>query len=129
MWWIFFTVIEISSYAPLRAGEVNLNTVNEQRALSLGKKIRCAVCQGMSITDSPAPMAQAMLDRVREMVSEGKNDQEINEYFVQRYGEFILLEPKAEGMNWVVWLFPFLFLGVGIIVVANFYRQHRNRPQ
>jgi cytochrome c-type biogenesis protein CcmH len=113
-------MLALSAYAPQTAGKGPLQDAElEKRALVVGHTIRCAVCQGLSVADSPSPMAQAMLDRVRELVSEGKNDDEIRAYFVERYGEWILLEPKAAGLNWLVWLLPFAFVGVGLYVISR----------
>jgi cytochrome c-type biogenesis protein CcmH len=115
----------LAAYAPQHAGGQLSDPALEAHALAVGREIRCAVCQGLSVTDSPSPMAQSMLDRVRELVQEGKDDDAIRAYFVERYGEWILLEPKASGLNWLVWLGPFLFVGVGLIVIS---RQARPKP-
>lgn len=112
-------------YAPQRAGSDPLPPEQEARVQKLGKELRCAVCQGMSVADSPSSMARAQLDRVRELVAEGKSDQEIRDYFVARYGEWVLLTPKAEGFNWVVWLGPGVLLVGGAWVIL---RQLRGGP-
>ncbi len=115
-----FAMLLLAAYAPQRAGNGPLaDPVEEQRAISVGHGIRCAVCQGLSVADSPSPMAQAMLDRVRELVHEGKSDEEIRAYFVARYGEWILLEPKPQGLNLLVWILPFVFVGGGLWVIAR----------
>ena len=79
----------------------------------IGKQLRCAVCQGVSIADSPASMARAQLDKVRELVAADKTDQEIYDYFVERYGEWALMEPKKSGVTLGLWLAPVLMLVVG----------------
>lgn len=111
-------VLLLGAYAPQHAG-TPLTPELEQRAQTLGKQIRCAVCQGLSVADSPSPMAQSMMDRVRELVQENKSDEEIRAYFVERYGEWILLEPVAEGFNLIVWVLPFVFVGLGLAVIAR----------
>jgi cytochrome c-type biogenesis protein CcmH len=90
----------------------------EARVQRLGKELRCAVCQGLSIADSPAAMARSQLGMVRQLVAEGKSDREIKEYFVARYGEWALLEPPATGVAWFAWGLPILFVlaGVGVVV-------------
>jgi cytochrome c-type biogenesis protein CcmH len=107
-------------YAPARQGLEPLDATREDRVQVLGKKFRCAVCQGVSISDSPASMARAQLDKVRELVAEGKNDQEIEDYFVARYGEWVLLEPRKNGLNAFLWVGPVLMLliGIGIILAS-----------
>ena len=113
------------AYAPQQAGSPPLEPALEARVQKLGKQLRCATCQGLSIADSPASMARAQLDKVREMVSAGKTDEEIRAYFVARYGEWILLSPKPVGFNWLVWLGPALLLIFGFAVII---RQIRRIP-
>src|SRR6516165_11509826 len=113
------------AYAPQQAGSSPLEPALEARVQKLGKELRCAVCQGLSIADSPASMARAQLDKVRAMVSEGKSDEEIRDYFVARYGEWVLLQPEAHGINWLVWLGPVALLLIGFVVIA---RQLQKKP-
>lgn len=110
--------LAFGQYAPSRQGlEPLQDEAAEARVMRLGKQLRCAVCQGLSIADSPASMARAQLDKVRELVSEGKSDQEIMDYFVARYGEWALLEPTKGGLNSVLWVGPVLLLVVGLIFI------------
>ena len=111
-------LLALAAYAPQHAG-TPITPELEAKAHPIGKTIRCAVCQGLSVADSPSPMAQSMMDRVRELVTEGKSEAEIHAYFVERYGEWILLEPKAEGFNLIVWVLPFVFVGLGLAVIAR----------
>jgi cytochrome c-type biogenesis protein CcmH len=112
-------------YAPQQGGSEPLKPELEARVQALGKQLRCAVCQGVSIADSPASMARAQLDTVRALVSEGKTDQEVKDYFVARYGEWALLEPTAKGFNWLVWLGPVALVAVGGFVI---WRQFQRGP-
>ncbi len=113
-------------YAPQQAGSEPLAPPLEARVQVLGKELRCAVCQGLSVADSPSSMARAQLDKIRELVSEGQSDQQVRDYFVARYGEWVLLQPKAEGANLLVWLGPLALLAGGAFVI---YRQvHRASP-
>jgi cytochrome c-type biogenesis protein CcmH len=103
-----------------REGTAILDPVHEARVQRLGKLLRCAVCQGVSIADSPASMARAQLDKVRELVSQEKSDEEIFGYFVDRYGEWALMEPRKGGVTMGLWLFPVLLLVIGgAIIVAS----------
>jgi cytochrome c-type biogenesis protein CcmH len=113
-------------FAPQQAGSEPLAPPLEARVQAVAKELRCAVCQGLSVADSPSSMARAQLDKVRELVSQGKTDQEIREYFVARYGEWVLLQPKAEGVNLLVWLGPVALLLGGAYVIA---RQVRRQPE
>lgn len=95
---------------------------------ALGKLLRCPMCQGLSIADSGSSAARAQMDRVRELVGEGKTDEEIRAYFVARYGEWALLEPSAQGFNWLVWLGPPALLLFGALVIARLVRRVPKAP-
>jgi cytochrome c-type biogenesis protein CcmH len=79
--------------------------------------IRCPVCQGLSIADSPAEMAQNMKAQVRELLSRGYTREQILSYFERSYGQFVLLAPKFQGVNSLVWTLPILALILGIFIV------------
>jgi cytochrome c-type biogenesis protein CcmH len=70
-------------------------------------------------------MARAQLDMVRELVSAGKSDDEVRDYFVKRYGEWVLLQPRAEGFNWLVWAGPGLLVLGGFVIIL---RQLKREP-
>ena len=114
------TAAQETKYAPVRPMADQLDAAQEARVMVLGKQLRCAVCQGVSIADSPASMAHAQLDKVRELVKDGKSDQEIRDFFVARYCEWALLEPTTNGLNGFLWLAPvfLLFLG-GFLILGQ----------
>jgi len=87
---------------------------DEARRISLG--LRCPVCQGLSVADSNADAARAMRARVYELVAQGYTEQQIVDYFVDRYGAFVQLEPEAEGLNLLLFLAPpaVVLAGVGV---------------
>jgi cytochrome c-type biogenesis protein CcmH len=103
-----------SSMGPLE------DPAQEARATRLASELRCPVCQGLSIHDSPSPLAQQMKDLIRSQIVAGRTDAEIRDYFISKYGEWVLLEPQAQGFNLLVYLLPALALlgGAGLIVVA-----------
>lgn len=92
----------------------------EARATALASQLRCPVCQGLSIHDSPSPLAQDMKDLIRGQVAAGASDQDVRNYFISKYGEWVLLEPDPSGFNLLVYLLPALALlaGAGLIFVA-----------
>lgn len=94
----------------------------EDVSYQVGLLLRCPVCQGMPIAESPATMAQSMMTRIRELHKEGKTKDEIIQYFIERYGEWVLLEPKAEGINWFVWIMPPVFLLIGIGALLSYIK-------
>lgn len=110
-------LVAAAQYAPQSAGTAPLAPELESEVQRIGKELRCAVCQGMSISDSPSNMARAQLDVVRTMVKEGKTEAEIKQYFVERYGEWALLEPTKSGANLLVWGGPFVLVLGGILFV------------
>lgn len=116
---LVLSLVLSQGYAPLRQGQDPLDQQREARVQLVGKQLRCAVCQGVSIADSPASMARAQLDKVRELVSAGKSDQEIYDYFVERYGEWALMEPKKSGVTLGLWVAPVLLLIVGVLLIIG----------
>jgi cytochrome c-type biogenesis protein CcmH len=107
----------------LNPDEVLSDPQLEQRARSLSAEIRCLVCQNQSIDDSDAQLARDLRLLVREQLVEGKSDDQILGYLVERYGEFVLLRPQLGIHTLALWGFPaFIFL-VGAFVVWRFYRR------
>ena len=92
----------------------------ETRTYDLGKILRCPVCQGLSVADSQSDAAVAMKNRIKELVAMGYSDDQIVDYFIGRYGEFVLLQPKSD--HWFVWWMPLIGLGAGIGLVALRWR-------
>lgn len=91
----------------------------EAQTKAVASHLRCPVCQGLSIQDSPSELSQQMKSIVREQLRAGKSPDEVKAYFVSKYGEWILLEPKPQGMNLAVYLAPFvLLLGGGALIVV-----------
>ena len=93
----------------------------EARTSRVASELRCPVCQGLSIEDSPSDMARDMRGIVKEQLAEGKTPEEVKEYFVRGYGEWILLAPRAEGFNLAVYILPVIALVAGgaLIVVLT----------
>ncbi len=87
--------------------------------------IRCPKCQALSIADSAAASAQAMRAEARSLLSQGYTREQVVGYFEQRYGEFVLLEPRARGLNLIVWAAPAGIVLVGGLLVALRLRQRR----
>ena len=86
----------------------------EARAQEINKTVMCPVCPGESIDQSQHPRAKAMRGVVDEKLAEGSTNDEIRQFFVERYGPSVLLEPPREGLNWLVWVVP----PVGVLVAA-----------
>lgn len=90
----------------------------EARTSEVASELRCPVCQGLSIQDSPSELARSMRSLVRDQLAQGRTPDEVKAYFVSKYGEWILLEPKARGFNLVAYAFPILVvLGGGALII------------
>jgi cytochrome c-type biogenesis protein CcmH len=92
-------------------------TLNKRTA-ELAGLLRCPVCQGLSVADSPSEMAVNMKGQVRELLARGFTQEQILRYFEISYGQFVLLKPKFEGVNALVWVLPVLALVIGAVVVV-----------
>ncbi len=95
--------------------EVMSDTAKEQRARALSRELRCMVCQNQSIDDSDAPLARDLRLLVRERLAAGDSDNQVLDFLVARYGQFVLLKPRFERQTLVLWLLtPLLLIGGGI---------------
>ncbi len=95
----------------------------ELRVISLNKEIMCPVCPGESIDQSQNDLAVQMRFIVSKLVDEGKSDEEIKEYFVQRYGEVVLMEPSRNGLGLIAWTVPWIAFIFTIFMVVFFIRK------
>jgi cytochrome c-type biogenesis protein CcmH len=102
---------------PERSAPVSNDPALEEKTRLVASQLRCPVCQGNSIQDSPSELAQEMKGVVRDQLASGKTPDEVKQYFIQKYGEWILLEPKASGFNLVVYLLPIVMIGGGALVI------------
>jgi cytochrome c-type biogenesis protein CcmH len=102
-----------------------MDPVSAARAVKLAEKLRCLVCQNQSIADSNAELANDLRRQIREQIAAGKNDNEIVDYMVNRYGDFVLYQPPFKLTTLVLWAGPALLLGGGFFVLV---RNLRHRP-
>lgn len=100
----------------------------EARTVRVAASLRCPVCQGLSIEDSPSPLAIQMKDLIRSQLAAGRSEEEVRAYFVSKYGEWVLLEPPAVGFNLVVYLLPLVALVAGAAVIALAVRRWTAAP-
>jgi len=95
----------------------------DARAYAIAAKLRCPVCQNESVADSPAELAGQMRMLIREKLAAGETDEQIVDYFVSKYGQWILLEPPRRGLLWVVWLAPTAALLAGGYLARSYLRR------
>ena len=102
----------------------------EAKVREIAKELRCAVCQNESVYDSRSDLAVQMKELIRDRLKAGESPESIRKYFVSRYGDYILLEPRRQGLNWIIWVGPTAaFLAAsGVLFVYLRRRVRRDRP-
>jgi len=95
----------------------------DDQTRAIATELRCVVCQNLSVADSPSEMAQQMRAIVREQLQAGKSPEQIKDFFVSKYGEWVLLKPKTSGFSALLWILPYVVLIVGIIAGLWFVRR------
>jgi len=91
-------------------GRLVEETLIDRQTREVSSQLRCVVCQGLSLQDSPSQLAQEMRAIVREKLEEGMTTAEVKEYFLDRYGEWVLLAPEPKGFNLLVYVMPVMML-------------------
>jgi cytochrome c-type biogenesis protein CcmH len=91
----------------------------EEQTMVISHELRCPVCQGLAIGDSPSIMASNMKAQVRELLERGYTEEQILSYFEKSYGQFVLLKPKFQGVNALVWILPIAVLAIGFVLVVS----------
>jgi cytochrome c-type biogenesis protein CcmH len=109
----------------VQPGEVLQDKALEARARALSAGLRCLVCQNQSIDDSDAPLAKDLRLLVRERLQAGDSDDEIIEFVVDRYGEFVLLKPRIAPHTWILWFATPLVLLLALGLIVTNYRRRR----
>jgi cytochrome c-type biogenesis protein CcmH len=107
----------VSSAFAVEPDEVLPDQALEARARALSKTLRCMVCQNQSIDDSNAPLARDLRLLLRERIKAGNSDDEVRDFLVSRYGEFVLLEPRLNEHTFILWALPALGLVIGGIAL------------
>jgi len=97
----------------------------EKHVMAISEVLRCLVCQNQTIADSHAELAVDLRNQVREQIQQGKSDQDVLDYMVQRYGDFVLYRPPVKGSTWLLWFGPFLLLGAGALTLLLRLRRRR----
>jgi cytochrome c-type biogenesis protein CcmH len=107
-----------------RATEISASdSALEARTSAIAATLRCPVCQGESIQDSPASLAREMRAVVKDRLRAGQTPEQIKAYFVARYGEWILLEPTTKGLNLALYILPVVLVIGGLALVAVLVRR------
>jgi cytochrome c-type biogenesis protein CcmH len=126
------TLFVVPTAIAVEPDEIISDPALEARARALSKELRCMVCQNQSIDDSDAPLAHDLRVLVRERLQAGESDQQVIDFLVARYGEFVLLRPRFSWHTALLWFGPatILIIGAyGVIVLARRYRTNRAAEQ
>lgn len=107
--------------------EILFDSKLENRARNLSKGIRCLVCQNQSIDDSDSELAKDLRKIIRIKIVEGKKDKEINDFLVEKYGNFILMKPPFYSETFLLWSSPFIIVFIGFIII--FFSLKKTRPE
>lgn len=125
MRWLFFALmlfVSLPAHA-VQPDEILDDPKLEARAREIGKELRCLVCQNQSIDDSDADLARDLRVLVRERLVEGDSNQEVIDYVVSRYGDFVLLNPPFKLKTYALWFGPGILILFGIGTVFLFFRR------
>ena len=112
-------LVTVALAAIVVVGLVVGEPTERDRVQALGSRIRCPVCQGEAIAESPAETAVSMMEIVEEQVAAGASDGEIIDFFRDRYGEFVVLDPPFRGLTLVLWLLPVAAVGAGVVLIVG----------
>lgn len=110
---LFFCVQYPAAVSAIQVDESEL----DRQVREVSKKLRCTVCQSESVWESNAPLAKQMRALVRERLEGGEPPESVLLYFQSRYGDYILLAPRRSGLNWLIWIGPFVLLAFGSLLL------------
>jgi cytochrome c-type biogenesis protein CcmH len=99
------------------------DAVTEQRLISISEEMRCLVCQNESLAGSRSDLANDLRQEIRVLIKEGKSDEQIRSFMVERYGDFVLYRPPVKPITWLLWIGPFVILLIGIIGLFAYLRR------
>lgn len=114
--------------ATAASSETVTETALDRHTRLIAEQLRCLVCQGQSVADSNSGLADDMRAIIREKLAQGWSDEQIREYFVARYGDYVLYQPPLETSTWVLWFGPLVLLGVGLTVLYRHLRGRVHQP-
>ena len=123
-------LLSLLAVGTVHAGAVEVrefdDPVMEQRYRSLTASMRCPTCENQAINDSDAPVSGDMRDRIYLLLNEGISDIEIRDHMVQRFGDYVLYNPRLEGRTFLLWGLPAGLVVLAAILVAMIVRSRRN---
>ena len=125
---LLLLLLAAPAYAISDPAEMLPNQGQEERAETVGRQLRCLVCQNESIEDSNADLAKDLRHLVRQRIASGDTDQQATAWIVARYGDFVRLRPPVNAVTAVLWGSPFLAVGAGAAAVLMARRRRGAMP-
>ena len=122
-------VAMVAFAAALAHADGSSQSAVDARMKAIADELRCLVCQNQTISDSNASLAVDLRNQIKEQVAAGKSDEEIRDYMVTRYGDFVLYRPPFKASTLVLWLGPPLLLGAGFLLFWGILRRRRAAAQ
>ena len=126
---IAFIALSLLSLGKVMANEAAPladDPVTEQRLISISEEMRCLVCQNESLAGSRSDLANDLRREIRVLIKEGKSDDQIRSFMVERYGDFVLYRPPVKPVTWLLWIGPFVILLIGIAGLLTYLRRRNN---
>ncbi|MBU3540031.1 cytochrome c-type biogenesis protein [Polynucleobacter sp. UB-Tiil-W10] len=123
---IVVCVLSLSSAIANEAAPLADDPVTEQRLISISEEMRCLVCQNESLAGSRSDLANDLRREIRILIKEGKSDDQIRSFMVERYGDFVLYRPPVKPVTWLLWIGPFVILGIGIAGLLMYLRRRNS---
>lgn len=103
--------------------------VVEARLVEISSELRCLVCQNESLASSRAELANDLREEVRKLIRQNQSDEQIKQYLVSRYGDFVLYRPAFKPVTWLLWFGPFALLVLGLWMLVRHVRQRQSQVQ
>ncbi len=110
LFWILLTCVCLNTSFAKDAAPLADDPVVEQRLISISEEMRCLVCQNESLAGSRSDLANDLRREIRILIQEGKSDDQIRAFMVERYGDFVLYRPPVKPITWLLWIGPFVIL-------------------
>lgn len=126
---LLLTIICIFSISGVIASEATPlaeDPLTEQRLISISEEMRCLVCQNESLAGSRSDLANDLRREIRILIKEGKSDDQIRNFMVERYGDFVLYRPPVKPITWLLWIGPFVILAIGIAGLLTYLRRRNS---
>ncbi|MBT9523655.1 MAG: cytochrome c-type biogenesis protein CcmH [Rhizobacter sp.] len=124
---LWATVLALATFTAQanQAAPLAEDPVVEQRLVHIAEELRCLVCQNESLAGSRADLALDLKREIRQLIKQGKTDQEVRDFLVTRYGDYVLYRPPVKPTTWLLWGGPFVLLAAGLAGLIVFLRKRR----